>query len=203
MRPNLLHLTVCVAAGCAGFVGYRVLSAPTVTEARLRASIAPEPETPPANSPFSPSYHRDLARLINHMARRERWSEKDTDWLVGVIGSIPHEEDVFASAFFEDALVMISERIGWQVTTPDRVERAWDKTVQDLLHHKDPARRVQGVYAVSLGDRVSEHRARLDWMAAADPSERVRFAAATKLAQFDGLPTVAGDCPTCPKGGRP
>lgn len=169
-----------------------------------------EPESPPPNSPFSEAYHADMARLINRIARHDRWNDADTEWLIGLISTpwpdeVPpqiDETEAFELAMLqEDAMVIVGERIAWGAPVPPAVAASWEEAVEAMLVHPRPHVRQKGVYAVFTGGRADERRAQIERMAGSDPAQIVRRAAHHKLLQHDGQPTPLDDCPTCPKDG--
>lgn len=210
MRTRL----VCTIAGVtlAGVaVGYLSIAAVRHDphDALLRASMAEEPSTPPPGGIFSPEHHETMARIVNDLGRRSKWTADDTRFALALIGPWPDEpipteadrDGLEAFMEWDQMMGIMAARVGWEIPTDQAAADRFQAAVVSMFHHPQPhARRTAISLAYSAG-MLDENRSIVERLRR-DPDAGVRDMAARKLAALDGAPEPL-DCPTCPKGDQP
>jgi len=144
-------------------------------------------------SPYSDQYVNDKRRLVNQMARRTRWSDEDTQWLVKIIESgwpDIEQPDFYenqsmheAYKFYRLAMSVISGRVGRSIPIPPKIEEVGVRAIIENLDHPQWYVRhtaVANAYSAGLFERASI-LTKIRQMAINDPDERVRRTAQIKL----------------------
>lgn len=210
MRAIKIATIVAVTSISAGAGFFIVTASADPFRQRLRDSYAAEPAAPPPDSPFSADHHARMARIINDLARRSEWRDRDTALALEIVRPwtdepVPGADDpIGLEAFMEwdQTMAVVATRIGWGVPTDRAVVHQFDESLIAMLDHPQAhVRRTALSLAYSSG-RLADVRPVAERLLH-DPDAGVRDRAARKLAALDGQPVPVGDCSTCPKGEQP